>query len=131
MPSSDQPWVIFLPYSYMVQGVETRPIPVRSCEARVRDCRVKQLDIFCLLVIILFYIYFYLYSIFFVFFISLHFYFTLFYFILFSNHLPFKLFNISFVVFLYNELRHMHKQEIEFWTCVCTSFHYCQLFTDH
>ena len=26
---------------------------------------------------------------------------------------------------------HTHKQEMEFWTYVCTSFHLCQLFTDH
>ena len=31
---------------------KTRPIPVRSCEARVRDCRIKELDILCLLKII-------------------------------------------------------------------------------
>ena len=71
----------------------TRPIPVRSCEARVRDCRVKELDIFCLLIIILFYLvflsFFYFYFILF-YLISFHFYFTLFYFILFY----FILFNL-------------------------------------
>ena len=39
--------------------------------------------------------------------------------------------NHSFVVFLFNELRHTHKQEFDFWTCVCASFHFCQLLTDH
>ena len=28
-------------------------------------------------------------------------------------------------------MRHTHKQEMELWTCACTSFHFCQLFTDH
>ena len=37
----------------------------------------------------------------------------------------------SLVIFLYNELWHMHKQEMELPTCVCTSCHFCQLFTDH
>ena len=31
----------------------------------------------------------------------------------------------------YNKLRHMHKQEMELCTCVCTSCYICQLFTDH
>ena len=37
----------------------------------------------------------------------------------------------SFVIFLCNELWHTHKQEMELRTCVCTFFHFCQLFTDH
>ena len=28
-------------------------------------------------------------------------------------------------------MRHTHKEEMELWTCVCTSIHFCQLFTDH
>ena len=36
-----------------------------------------------------------------------------------------------FVFLLYNDLRHTHKQEMELTTCVCTSFYFCQLFTDH
>ena len=71
------------------------------------------------------------YSILFHFICIFYFYLILFHFILFSTRLPSKQSNHPFVVFLYNELRHTHKQEIEFWTCVCTSFHFCQLFTDN
>ena len=28
-------------------------------------------------------------------------------------------------------MRHSHKQEMELLTCACTSFHFCQLITDH
>ena len=48
-----------LPVDCFIPGVpETRPIPVTSCEARVRDCRIKELDIFGLLIIIICFILF-------------------------------------------------------------------------
>merc|ERR1712121_460758 len=91
-----------------------------------------------LYIILFYFILFYFILFYFILFYFTLFYFILFYFILFyfifnllSSRLPFKLFNYSFVVFLHNELRHMHKQEIELWTCVCTSLHFRQLFIDH
>ena len=32
---------------------------------------------------------------------------------------------------MYCYICHLYKQEMELWTSVCTSFHFCQLFTDH
>ena len=59
------------------------------------------------------------------------FFLILFYFNLFFSRLSSKLFNHPFVVFFHNELQHTHKQEMELQTCVCTSFHFCQLLTDY
>ena len=37
-------------YLILTNMIKTRPIPARSCGAGVRDCRVKELDIFGVLV---------------------------------------------------------------------------------
>ena len=55
----------------------------------------------------------------------------LFYFILYYSRLPYKWFNHPFVVILHNELWHTHKQEMELWTHVCTSFYFWKFFTDN
>ena len=95
----------------------------------------SEINIFFLFLIFYFYslfIYFFFFS-FFLFFYFL-FIFISFYFISFYFLVVFLVYNLkySLVVFrLYNDLRHTHKQEMELPTCVCTSFHFCQLFTDH
>ena len=48
---------------------KTRPIPVRSCEARVRDCRIKEPHILGLLIIVIFYFILFHFIIFFILFL--------------------------------------------------------------
>ena len=91
-------------------------------------CFIYFFKFFFLFFIIIFYFILFFYFTFYFLFFIFYFYFILFYFLV-----VFLLYNLKYsqVVFLHNVLRHTHKQEMELRTCVCTSFHFCQLFTDH
>ena len=59
-------WPLAVPLSRWSQQIKTlsllmttRPIPVRSCGAGVKDCRVKELDLFNLILILFHFILFY------------------------------------------------------------------------
>ena len=115
---SNYPLVSLLPFIFV------------SCSRTLVEVR---LTFFCLKYML--YIYFFPFCFLFHIILSYFFSFSLFYFILFHFIAYFISFyfisNHPFVVFLlFNELRHLHIQEVELSTCVFTSFHFCQLFTD-
>ena len=71
------------------------------------------------------------YFILFLFIYRFHFiFFHIFYMISFISFISFNFISSISRLPSFNELRHVHKQEMELWTCVYTSFYFCQLFTD-